>query len=210
APAEPLAQPAAAAMAKAQPDDVPNSIDEPRPVMVRLPVRKPPPTPAQLLNLQGKDYDKAEKCLSTAIYFEARNEPVRGQMAVAQVVLNRAFSPYYPNDVCGVIYQNAHRFLSCQFTFACDGKSKAIRERGAWARAHRIARETLQAKIWLPEVGKSTHYHAAYVRPNWIRDMRVMVRHGLHTFYRPRNWGDGANEPAWGTGAVAARKDSNS
>ena len=101
-----------------------------------------------------------------------------------------------------MVYQNAHRHLSCQFTFACDGKSEAIRERGAWARATRIAKQTLDAKIWLPAVAKATHYHAAYVHPNWIRDMRVMVRYGLHTFYRPRNWGDGSNEPAWGSGAA--------
>ena len=168
---------------------------------ILLPLPKPPLTPAQRLELQGKDYDKAEKCLAQAIYFEARNEPARGQQAVAQVVLNRVFSPYYPKDVCSVVYQNAHRHLSCQFTFACDGKPEAINERGAWARANRIATQTLNAKVWLPEVNKATHYHAAYVRPNWIRDMNVMVRHGLHTFYRPRNWGDGSNEANWGTAA---------
>ena len=136
--------------------------------------------------------------------------PARGQAAVAQVIINRALSPYYPNDVCGVIYQGAHRHLSCQFTFACDGKSEAIRERGAWARAQRIAKQALDAKVWLPEVAKSTHYHAMYVRPNWIRDMRKMVRYGLHTFYRPRNWGDGSDEPAWGTGAVKKASASKS
>ena len=166
---------------------------------------KPPLSPAQRLELQGKDYDKAEKCLAQAIYFEARNEPARGQQAVAQVVLNRVFSPYYPKDVCSVVYQNAHRHLSCQFTFACDGKPEAINERGAWARANRIAKQTLDAKVWLPEVNKATHYHAAYVRPNWIRDMKVMVRYGLHTFYRPRNWGDGSNEAHWGTAANSVK-----
>ncbi|MEA2934849.1 MAG: hypothetical protein QOD74_1495, partial [Variibacter sp.] len=80
-----------------------------------------PKSPAEILELTGKTRAKAEKCLSNAIYFEARGEPVRGQIAVAQVVLNRAFSGYYPEDVCGVVYQNAHRHLSCQFTFACDG-----------------------------------------------------------------------------------------
>jgi spore germination cell wall hydrolase CwlJ-like protein len=170
--------------------------------MLPMPLARPPLTPAQRLDLAGKDYDKALHCLAQAIYFEARNEPARGQMAVAQVVLNRVFSPHYPKDVCSVVYQNAHHFLGCQFTFACDGKPEAIREFGAWTRANRIAREALDAKIWLPEVNKATHYHAAYVRPAWIRDMRVMVRYGLHTFYRPRNWGDGSNEPAWGAGAA--------
>ena len=177
----------------------------PMSVNVALPLPKPPLSPAQRLELQGKDYDKAEKCLAQAVYFEARNEPARGQQAVAQVVLNRVFSPYYPKDVCSVVYQNAQRHLSCQFTFACDGKPETIRERGAWARANRIAKQTLEAKVWLPEVAKATHYHAAYVHPRWVRDMRVMVRYGLHTFYRPRNWGDGSNEPSWGTAANSAK-----
>jgi spore germination cell wall hydrolase CwlJ-like protein len=202
----PDAAPPAGTAAPLQPDtadDVVNRIEVSTAVWVLLPHPKPPPSPARLLDLQGASYDKAERCLAQAVYFEARNEPVRGQRAVAQVVMNRVFSPYYPKDVCSVVYQNAHRHLSCQFTFACDGKPEAIRERGAWARAQRIARQTLDAQIWLPEVAKATHYHAAYVRPNWIRDMRVMVRHGLHTFYRPRNWGDGSNELGWGTAAAA-------
>ena len=108
--------------------------------------------------------------------FRGAQRPARGQQAVAQVVLNRVFSPYYPKDVCSVVYQNAHRHLSCQFTFACDGKPERVNEHGAWARANRIATQTLNAKVWLPEVDKATHYHAAYVRPNWIRDMKIMVR----------------------------------
>ena len=54
-------------------------------------------------------------------------------------------------------------------------------------------------------MNKATHYHASYVRPNWIRDMKVMVRYGLHTFYRPRNWGDGSDEAHWGTAANSAK-----
>ncbi|HEY4139856.1 MAG TPA: cell wall hydrolase [Pseudolabrys sp.] len=163
----------------------------------------PPPSPAQRLKLEGKNYAKAEKCLANAIYFEARSEPVRGQMAVAQVVVNRAFSGFYPNDICGVVYQNASRHLSCQFTFACDGKSKAITERGHWARAVRIAKQTLDGQIYVPEVAKSTHYHAIYVHPNWVGEMRKMVRYGLHNFYRPYAWGNGAEEPVWGSAAMA-------
>jgi hypothetical protein len=193
-PAEPPVQQASLAVE-------PPPFEFPKSVTLTLPLPKPPLSPAQRLELQGKEYDKAEKCLAQAIYFEARNEPARGQQAVAQVVLNRVFSPYYPKDVCSVVYQNAHRHLSCQFTFACDGKPESVNEHGAWARANRIATQTLNAKVWLPEVDKATHYHAAYVRPNWIRDMKVMVRYGLHTFYRPRNWGDGSNEAHWGTPA---------
>jgi hypothetical protein len=186
----------------AEPLPVDLSQDFPKSVMIALPVPKPPLTPAQRLELQGKDYDKAEKCLAQAVYFEARNEPARGQQAVAQVVLNRVFSPYYPKDVCSVVYQNAHHYLGCQFTFACDGKPE---ERGPWARASRIAKLMLDAKIWLPDVNKATHYHASYVHPSWIRDMKVLARYGLHTFYRPRNWGDGSDEAHWGTAANSAK-----
>jgi spore germination cell wall hydrolase CwlJ-like protein len=194
------------AMASATAGDIklPSLEDYPKIVFVHLPMPKPPMSPAQLLNLTGAEYDKAEKCLATAIYFEARAEPVRGQQAVAQVVLNRVFSPYYPKDVCSVVYQNAHRHLSCQFTFACDGKPEAIRERGSWARANRIARQALHANVWLPEVAKATHYHATYVSPNWIRDMKLLVKHGVHIFYRPRNWGDGSREAQWATPSAEA------
>jgi hypothetical protein len=172
---------------------------------VMLPRAAPPLSPAERLELSGKEYARAERCLANAIYFEARSEPIRGQMAVAQVVINRVFSGFYPNDVCGVVYQNAHRHLACQFTFACDGKSKAITDRRHWAIANRIARQTLDGQIYVPEVGKSTHYHAAYVRPNWVREMRKLVRYGLHSFYRPYAWGNGNEEPVWGPAETTAR-----
>ena len=166
----------------------------------------PPPSPAQRLHLEGKDFAKAERCLANAVYFEARSEPVRGQMAVAQVVMNRVFSGFYPSDVCGVVYQNADHYLACQFTFACDGKRKLINERGAWARANRIAKQTLEGVIYVPEVAKSTHYHAVYVHPNWVREMHRMARYGEHAFYRPIAWGNGADEPVWGSAALAKKK----
>ena len=157
-----------------------------------------PRSPAERLSLAGAKRTQAEKCLAHAIYFEARDEPVTAQMAVAQVVLNRVFSPYYPNDVCGVVYQNKHRHLACQFTFACDGKSEAIKEPEPYERAMRIARESLDGKLWMPQVAKSTHYHDDWARPNWIGEMKRMDKLGGLIFYRPRNWGDGAAEPSWG------------
>jgi hypothetical protein len=165
---------------------------------VPLPRIAPPLSPADRLHLKGKEYSRAERCLANAIYFEARSEPIRGQMAVAQVVMNRVFSRFYPDDVCSVVYQNANRHLACQFTFACDGRSKVITERRHWAIANRIARQTLDGQIYVPEVAKSTHYHAAYVHPNWAHQMRKLVRFGLHSFYRPYAWGNGSNEPVWG------------
>jgi len=163
-----------------------------------------PQSPAERLRLLGKARDKAQKCLADAVYFEARGEPVRGQIAVAQVVLNRAFSGYYPNDVCGVVYQNARRHLACQFTFACDGIPEVVNEPEAWERATRIASATLDGKIWLPEIGRATHYHAYWVHPGWVREMRKLTRIGVHSFYRPRRWGDGEAAPSWGSAAATA------
>jgi spore germination cell wall hydrolase CwlJ-like protein len=168
-----------------------------------------PMSPAERLKITGKARAKAEKCLANAVYFESRGEPVKGQIAVAQVVMNRVFSPFYPNDVCGVVYQNAHRHLACQFTFACDGIPDVVTEPDAWARAKRIAHDTLDGKLWMPEIAKATHYHAYWVRPSWVGEMRRVYKLGVHTFYRPRNWGDGSDEPTWGDAAatrIAAEK----
>ncbi|HEY0234824.1 MAG TPA: cell wall hydrolase, partial [Afipia sp.] len=163
-----------------------------------------PKTPAERLGLDADSRAKAEKCLTEVIYFEARGEAVRGQMAVAQVVLNRAFSGYYPSTVCGVVYQNKHRHLACQFTFACDNVREVVDEPDMWERARKIAKASLDGLIWLPEVGKSTHYHAYWVRPSWVGEMKKMWKYGVHTFYRPRAWGDGSEAPSWGTPARTA------
>jgi spore germination cell wall hydrolase CwlJ-like protein len=162
-------------------------------------------TPVERLGLfDEKSRAKSEKCLAEAVYFEARGEAVRGQIAVAQVVMNRTFSGRYPTTVCGVVYQNKHRHYACQFTFACDNNPDVIREPEMWERARKIAKAMLDGQIWLPEVAKSTHYHAYYVRPSWVSEMTKMYRFGVHTFYRPKAWGDGSDEPSWGTPAQTA------
>ena len=162
-------------------------------------------SPAERLGLAGKPRAKAEKCLADAVYFEARGEPLRGQMAVAQVVMNRVFSGFYPNNVCGVVYQNANRHLACQFTFACEGKDLSrIDEPDMWEQAKRIAKDMLDGKIWLAEVGHATHYHAYWVHPSWVHEMKKMYKLGVHTFYRPRAWGDGSDAPIWGAGRCQA------
>jgi spore germination cell wall hydrolase CwlJ-like protein len=163
-----------------------------------------PRAPAERLRLTGAQRAKAEKCLADAVYFEARGEPVRGQIAVAQVVMNRVFSQFYPDNVCDVVYQNAHRRLACQFTFACDGIPEIVNDPDAWKRAQRIAKDTLDGRLWLNSVGKATHYHAYWVHPWWVSTMRKLHRIGVHTFYRPRRWGDGSDEPIWGSARLTA------
>jgi spore germination cell wall hydrolase CwlJ-like protein len=162
-------------------------------------------TPAERLGLfDEKSRAKSEKCLSEAVYFEARGEAVRGQIAVAQVVMNRVFSGFYPSTVCGVVYQNKYHHMACQFTFACDNVADVVREPDMWDRARKIAKAMLDGELWLPEVAKSTHYHAYWVHPSWVSEMKKMYKFGVHTFYRPRAWGDGSEAPSWGTAAQTA------
>lgn len=126
-----------------------------------------------------------QKCLADAIYFEARGEPAQGQLAVAQVVINRLKNPAYPNTICGVVYQNRQMRNRCQFSFACDGIRDVVHDRGAWAQAQEIARKVVYGEAeYLTEVGSATHYHATYVRPRWARSMIRMKRIGHHVFYK--------------------------
>jgi spore germination cell wall hydrolase CwlJ-like protein len=134
---------------------------------------------------------KEQKCLATAIYFEARGESLRGQAAVAQVVLNRVRNPTYPSTVCGVVYQNQHLRNRCQFSFTCDGKKDVILNRKSYETAEDIAMAVTAGKIFLPEVASSTHYYAQYVSPGWARSMEKMKKIGLHIFYR--TYGGGWN-----------------
>ncbi len=135
--------------------------------------------------------DKEQRCLAEGIYFEARGESVKGQAAVAQVILNRVRAPSYPNTVCGVVYQNRTWRNRCQFSFACDGKRDRIASRQQYEVAHQVALATSAGKVFLPEVGSATHYHATYVNPRWSRAMEKMNKIGLHIFYR--TYGGGWN-----------------
>lgn len=135
--------------------------------------------------LPAKAFSKdAQRCLAAGIYFEARGEPIKGQAAVGQVILNRVRNPKYPNTICGVVYQNEHWRNRCQFSFACDGIRDRVKSPSHWNMAEDVGLAVTAGKIWIPEVGSSTHYHANYVRPNWARTMKRMNRIGRHIFYR--------------------------
>jgi len=101
-------------------------------------------------------------------------------------VLNRVKSGLYPSSVCGVVYQNRHRYLGCQFSFACEGKSLRITEAEPWRMAVRIAREVSEGRMFNADVGGSTHYHADYVRPSWAKRLKKMDTIGSHIFYKLR------------------------
>ncbi len=145
-------------------------------------------TPATDFTPKHNWSEREQWCMATGIYFEARGENYRGQVAVAQVIMNRVEHESYPDTICGVVYQNQHRRNACQFSFACDGKTNVNRtpEIAAWAQAQEITAKVLNEEIYLPEVANATHYHATYVRPHWARNMTRLTQIGLHVFYRFR------------------------
>jgi spore germination cell wall hydrolase CwlJ-like protein len=137
----------------------------------------------------NKVSEKDFSCMATAIYFEARGEAYRGQVAVGQVVLNRVAHRLYPDTICSVVYQNKSKRNACQFSFACDGIPERITEQKAWAQAEEIARGVISGALYLPEVGYATHYHATYVRPQWAPRMKKVTKIGQHVFYQfKRGW----------------------
>jgi len=131
------------------------------------------------------NFDEQGRCLAQAVYFEARSEPLKGQLAVAQVVLNRVRSSLWPNDICAVVFQNEHRRHGCQFSFACDGLSDNPHNPRAWRNAKLVAAVALY-DLWQDITEAATHYHADYVAPAWRTAMNATVRYGRHQFYRDR------------------------
>lgn len=149
-----------------------------------LPRSDDPDRPRYADLIDPDNLGKEQRCLAEAVYYEARSESVEGQAAVAQVVLNRVKSGLYPSSICGVVYQNRHRHLACQFTFACEGKALRIRDTESWERARSVASAVLEGKTYLADVGGATHYHADYVRPYWARRLKKMDVIGRHIFYK--------------------------
>lgn len=101
--------------------------------------------------------ERALECLTSAVYYEAGQEPTDGQRAVAQVILNRARHPAFPASVCGVIYEGSTRQTGCQFTFTCDGSMARGPMAASWDRARKVAAAALAGSVY-PEVGNATHY----------------------------------------------------
>ena len=133
---------------------------------------------------QRRQRQRELACLATAIYFEARSESRLGQLAVAKVVLNRVKDRRFPNTICGVVYENAHKRNACQFSFACDGKSERPTEPAQWRRARRLAAEVLNGQADFRPLNGVAFYHADYVWPRWRRAMRRVIKIGRHIFYR--------------------------
>lgn len=152
------------------------------------------PAPAKPFVLRGSAADRREAlhCLTLAVYYEAAREPLAGQRAVAQTVLNRVRHPEYPKTVCGVVFEGSQRVTGCQFSFTCDGSMAWAPEPDLWRRAQKVAKAALGGYV-AKEVGTATHYHADYVAPYWAPTLYKLVKVGAHIFYR---WTGPAGEPA--------------
>jgi len=127
----------------------------------------------------------AWKCLTEALYFEARGENARGLFAVAEVIMNRVDSRAFPNSVCGVVNQGTGQRFRCQFTYTCDGREERVTEPDAWIRVGKVARAMLDGAP-RPLTKGATYYHATWVAPDWSREFERTAAIGVHYFYRPR------------------------
>ena len=134
-------------------------------------------------------------CLAMNVYFEARSEPLAGQIGVTQVVMNRVFDKRYPNTACEVIKQGPtrpswkDRTISypvknrCQFSWYCDGKADVITDEKAWNTALAVAHGVYNNNVH-DQVNGATHYHAYYVKPGWASQKTPTAYIGDHLFYR--------------------------
>ena len=150
--------------------------------------KNPAPPPFVPGWLSPGDLGRAGECMAAAIYYEAAGEPEAGQLAVAQVILNRLRHPRFPKSVCAVVYQGAEQAAKsgggCQFTFACDGSLTRKPDAGGLAHARGVADLALHGAT-SPLAGQATHYHTLSIVPLWAHELRKVAIVGHHVFYRP-------------------------
>jgi spore germination cell wall hydrolase CwlJ-like protein len=154
-------------------------------VNAALPVDDAGLAPAQPFHLQaaGAERDRAILCMTQAVYYEAGLEPLEGEQAVAQTVINRMRHPDFPKSVCGVVYQGSQLPTGCQFSFTCDGSLARTPMEPYWSRAREVAEAALDGFV-AKAIGPAVSYHADYVLPRWGPQMVKIVQLGAHIFYR--------------------------
>jgi len=134
----------------------------------------------ELVANMDKDAQLTEqmRCLAGAVYFEARGEPLQGQLAVAEVIINRASDSRWPASYCGVVYQRS------QFSFVRGGQMPRINtSKSTWHRAKAVA-QIAHDNLWQSEANEAVYFHANYVRPKWSRKKTRVARIDTHVFYR--------------------------
>ena len=132
-------------------------------------------------------------CLALNIYHEARDQPIEGQVAVAQVVMERVKSNKYPNSICEVVMQGPTYSWSinypikhrCQFSWYCDGKSDRIHDMETFNSIYLFTTGLVDGTMILKDVTEgATHYHADYVSPDWAKTKTKTIEIEDHIFYR--------------------------
>lgn len=126
------------------------------------------------------------RCLAQNIYFEARNEPIQGRLAVAFVTVNRVRDASFPNTVCAVVRQGIRRGRHhlCQFSWYCDRRADIVRNEEKYADAMTLAMEVLEGHVE-DNTNGALYYHANYVSPRWRDGFEHTTTIGNHIFYRP-------------------------
>ena len=127
-------------------------------------------------------FKSALVCLALNIYHEARDQSTAGQLAVAQVTVNRVDSKHYPDTVCDVVYQKGKSI--CAFSWTCDGASDTPHEDKAWQKSMMLAGMMLDEDNTIDVVNGATHYHTKEVNPYWADSLRVVKQVGDHIFYK--------------------------
>ena len=139
-----------------------------------------------LMSIEPSQADEME-CLTEAVYFEARSEPFIGQLAVANVIMERVRSSEFPNTVCSVVHDatewNGVPIRNrCAFSYWCDGKHERMTDKEAYKTARNVARMAIDGVLYEAVMG-STFYHASYVQPEWSTNFNFLTRIGKHLFY---------------------------
>ena len=146
----------------------------------------------QVINEKDKVKKRELRCLAENVYHEARGESITGKRAVAWVTMNRVTDKRYPNTVCDVVYQARLAPTGfplrnkCQFSWYCDGKSDAIRNKSDWKDAMQIAEQVWNNHMKIPDpVIGAVMYHSDYIdSPKWAKDYTKLVRIDKHIFYK--------------------------
>jgi hypothetical protein len=144
------------------------------------------PLASSPVELAAAQYGRDQYCLAEAMYYEARSEGANGEKAVAEVILQRVRSRYYPNTICGVVYEGTDRGDKlCQFSYACDGSIDAQKTANAWNRSSKLASQIMAGSVKLGgQTGRATNYHTVAVSPYWAGGMLRTRQIGSHIFYR--------------------------
>ncbi|MES2293947.1 MAG: cell wall hydrolase [Pseudomonadota bacterium] len=145
---------------------------------------KPAPTPQSVSDMALTELMAEHRCLTEALYYEARGEGGSGQRAVAEVVFHRLSTGNHGHSICAVVYEGSSR-PGCQFSFACNGDLRRPRETAAWTESEELAAQILTGEVMLRNAtGGATNYHAVWVSPAWAPTLEKTTQIGNHIFYR--------------------------